>query len=621
MVERVVSKRRRRVMKDFQISELSAVDKPAQAPALAVLMKRADGDGDTVLEKKYKSVSELPPAVKDNLPSRAQHQFMAVANSVLSGGGSDASAFQQAWGALRNAGWSKDKSGKWVKKSDEEVAAEIDAAVLGKASQTDAGTKFPASDFAFVPDKNKPSTWKLRLTASPGGAPDPRFVGAAAAALSPGGHRGKKVQLPSDAVAGVKAKVRAAWRKANPDKDASAMPDSIKKDYGDSDDAPQAAPMLVADVNDDVQATDFATVLAENEAREAAEEVGDELREKWCALQQAFRSIAEDDTISAQDKITAMQASMQQYIDSLSEQSQEIADSMTKALTTAVPAVAELLAKDGTSEGDEPMTDAEKKQLAKLQKDVEELTNKLAAATEENDDKAVKALQKSLDEANAKVAELEKSDAVAKDSDEYRELVAKAGMTDAEKQYMAGLSGKAKMDFMSASSADRAKMMSKAVDDDPVVYKAADGTEFRKSDDPRLAKMAERNDELAKQAAEEIEKREVAEFEKKADDEPYKFYKGTTEQRGKVLRAVSKIDDEEARKALTDMLETGGKMIAKAFDTVGHRSEEAQKSATDFLKKVDEIVAKDKITKSKAMQKAARLYPDEFAAYQGADKN
>lgn len=43
MVERIQSKRRR-IMKDFRITELSAVDRPAQGHALAVLMKRADDE-------------------------------------------------------------------------------------------------------------------------------------------------------------------------------------------------------------------------------------------------------------------------------------------------------------------------------------------------------------------------------------------------------------------------------------------------------------------------------------------------------------------------------------------------------------------------------------------------
>ena len=38
-------------------------------------------------------------------------------------------------------------------------------------------------------------------------------LGRAAAAFSPGGFRGNRVQLPTDAVAGAKAKIRAAYRR------------------------------------------------------------------------------------------------------------------------------------------------------------------------------------------------------------------------------------------------------------------------------------------------------------------------------------------------------------------------------------------------------------------------
>lgn len=97
-------------------------------------------------------------------------------------------------------------------------------------SEGDAGN-FPASDYAYVPDPNSPSTWKLRLTASPGGSPDSGIVGAAVAALG-AGFRGNKVQIPSAALPGVKAKVRAAWNKANPDKTADQMPMVIKSEGG-----------------------------------------------------------------------------------------------------------------------------------------------------------------------------------------------------------------------------------------------------------------------------------------------------------------------------------------------------------------------------------------------------
>lgn len=91
------------------------------------------------------------------------------------------------------------------------------------ASKTEAGASFPSSAYAYVPDANMPSTWKLRLWASPTGGPDSHIVGAAIAALG-AGFRGNKVQIPADELPSVKAKVKAAWIKANPDKKPSEMP-------------------------------------------------------------------------------------------------------------------------------------------------------------------------------------------------------------------------------------------------------------------------------------------------------------------------------------------------------------------------------------------------------------
>jgi hypothetical protein len=105
--------------------------------------------------------------------------------------------------------------------------AETVAKADGGKTKTEGGKKFPASDFAYVPDPDKPSTWKLRLTKEPGGEPDAGIVGAAAAALGEG-FRGNKVEIPEADRAAVVAKVRRAWKKANPDKKASEMPDSIK---------------------------------------------------------------------------------------------------------------------------------------------------------------------------------------------------------------------------------------------------------------------------------------------------------------------------------------------------------------------------------------------------------
>lgn len=64
----------------------------------------------------FKTNAELPPGVKV-LPGAAQSIWRNVFNDVEGKGRNTQSAAQQAWGAVRNAGYSKNDEGKWVKKS------------------------------------------------------------------------------------------------------------------------------------------------------------------------------------------------------------------------------------------------------------------------------------------------------------------------------------------------------------------------------------------------------------------------------------------------------------------------------------------------------------------------
>ncbi len=86
-----------------------------------------------------------------------------------------------------------------------------------RAMTEDGETK---ADYAYTPSDD-PSDWKLCIK-------DAGHVGGAAAALSSGGFRGEKVDIPEAARAGVKAKVRAAWKRFHPDEDEGAMPESLK---------------------------------------------------------------------------------------------------------------------------------------------------------------------------------------------------------------------------------------------------------------------------------------------------------------------------------------------------------------------------------------------------------
>jgi len=74
----------------------------------------------------------------------------------------------------------------------------------------------PASAYAYAPDPDKPSTWKLRID-------DAAHVGGAVAAIGKG-FRGNKVSIPEKDLPAVKKKIKAAWLKFHKDKSAEDLP-------------------------------------------------------------------------------------------------------------------------------------------------------------------------------------------------------------------------------------------------------------------------------------------------------------------------------------------------------------------------------------------------------------
>lgn len=89
--------------------------------------------------------------------------------------------------------------------------------------KTEDGEQYPAEAFAYVPDPESPSTWKLRLWDNPTDKETPAQVARAVQALSPGGFRGNRVAIPTSDLAGVKSRIRSAWVKVNPDRDVPAI--------------------------------------------------------------------------------------------------------------------------------------------------------------------------------------------------------------------------------------------------------------------------------------------------------------------------------------------------------------------------------------------------------------
>ncbi len=203
------------------------------------------------------------------------------------------------------------------------------------------------------------------------------------------------------------------------------------------------------------------------------------------------------------------------------------------------------------------------------------LEAKLKEKKSANDGKTTKSKETDMTEeekkAAALAAEKEKKDMAEKSAKLEADLkVAKAlaELNDAEKAFYAKLDEKAQAEFLAKSADLRKNDIAKAAESNAVVYKSADGTEFRKSDDPRLVDMAKKNDELVKANKEALEKSESADFAKRADSE-LNFLKGTAAEKVALLKAVAGIADEAVRGKVAEMLKAANSSMSEAFKTLG----------------------------------------------------
>lgn len=83
---------------------------------------------------------------------------------------------------------------------------------MADVKKTEDGIEFGPDEFFYVPDRESPSTWKLRKT-NDSHEMDKVHVGAAAAALGPNPPHGNAVEIPEADIPLVKRNIRAAMRK------------------------------------------------------------------------------------------------------------------------------------------------------------------------------------------------------------------------------------------------------------------------------------------------------------------------------------------------------------------------------------------------------------------------
>jgi hypothetical protein len=128
--------------------------------------------------------------------------------------------------------------------------------------------------------------------------------------------------------------------------------------------------------------------------------------------------------------------------------------------------------------------------------------------------------------------------------------------------------------FLAKSAADQTTDVAKSLEDDKVIFKAANGDVFRASDDPRLVKMAKERDADRVRMDEAVAKADMLVLTKRADEEMSNV-PGTVEVRANILKALGGVAGaEEFIKAANTALEgafvaagvAGAGAILKAAD-------------------------------------------------------
>jgi len=211
----------------------------------------------------YPTLDSLPDTVKQ-MPEGAQHIFQSAFNAAfVEYKGDEGKAHAVAYAAVKTK-YEQDKDGKWVVKESREPLRVLYAEIIQESARrvyaedkerikkvlelcqsilstsqgeeikteeaikecescltwlkeqasmkTEDGVQYPSSAFAYAPDPEKPSDWKLRLWEDADKKMTRAQLGRAAAALSPGGFRGQKVEIPAADMSGVKRKIRAAYK-------------------------------------------------------------------------------------------------------------------------------------------------------------------------------------------------------------------------------------------------------------------------------------------------------------------------------------------------------------------------------------------------------------------------
>jgi len=202
--------------------------------------------------------------------------------------------------------------------------------------KTEDGVRYPAEAYLYVPDKEKPSTWKLRIWDNLEDKVTRAQLGRAVAALSPGGFRGRRVELPPGQVAVVKRKLRGLYRQIGVE--AEDLPAVIRA--AEAEDTPSWARRVIAAIADLRAFMGGANASNLSEVENKSSDKGDKpMAEDLAALQEkleASEGEKESLTTKLKEATTALDAAQKELSELRGAKiKEEIAATVSAALAEA----------------------------------------------------------------------------------------------------------------------------------------------------------------------------------------------------------------------------------------------------------------------------------------------
>ena len=150
-----------------------------------------------------------------------------------------------------------------------------------------------------------------------------------------------------------------------------------------------------------------------------------------------------------------------------------------------------------------------------------------------------------------------------------------AELNDAEKAYLKGLGEDAQTEFLTLDAEGRQSEIEKSTEENSVIFKSLNGTEYRKSDDPRLVELAKESDEEKKKRMKLEEKAEKSDLEKRAKE---LSIPGDESAKANLLKAIDTLPEGERAGAL-ELLKANAERLSKAETTLGTTEAPADDSA------------------------------------------